>query len=216
MLPGRVVRLPAEDALPDAVFVEDAAIVLDEVAVLTRPGAASRRPEVRGVAEALTPLRSLLSLTAPAQLDGGDVLRLGRTLYVGCSTRTNHTGRKQLATLVSPFGYRVIPIDVRGCLHLKTAACAIGDDRILACPERVSVTAFEGATVFCTPPEEPDGANVLRIGERVVVSSASPRTADLLNSLKLVVLPVDNSELRKAEAGVTCCSLVVGPPKHHP
>jgi len=128
-------RVPAAHDLPDSLFVEDVAIVLDEIAIVTRPGAASRRPERASVAAVLSEYRPLRSIAAPGTLDGGDVLRLGRTLYVGLSTRTNEDGAQQLARHVEPFGYGVECVQTAGCLHLKSAATAVDSGRVLCNPE---------------------------------------------------------------------------------
>ena len=198
---------PADD-LPDSVFVEDTAIVLDELAVITRPGAASRRPETVGVEEAVARYRRTVRLTAPATLDGGDVLVLGRRVLVGLSTRTNEEGVRQLARLVAPFGYSVEGVLVNGCLHLKSAATQIGPERVLCNPDWIPAHSFDGFEVLAVDPDEPAAANVLRVGDAIVAAAAHPRTAERLSCIA-DVRPVNVSELAKAEAGVTCCSLIV-------
>ena len=125
----QVISLPADPEMPDSMFVEDPAIVLDEVAILCRMGAESRRKEPSRIAGALAPFRDLKWLSEPATLEGGDVMRAGRTLYVGISHRTNREGARQLAELLLPFGYRVVPVEVAGCLHLKSACCYLGSGR---------------------------------------------------------------------------------------
>ncbi|MFW6202405.1 MAG: dimethylargininase, partial [Gemmatimonadota bacterium] len=127
----RVVRVPPAPAPPDAVFVEDTAVVLDEVAIVARPGAASRRPEVEAVADALRPYRPIRRVREPGTLDGGDVLRIDRMLYVGRSARTNAEGRRQLAEIAGEHDYAVMPVELRGCLHLKTAATAVAARTLL-------------------------------------------------------------------------------------
>jgi dimethylargininase len=205
-----VVRLPAEPDLPDAVFVEDAAIVLDEVAVLTRPGAASRRAEVASVAAGLGPYRPLVRLEAPATLDGGDVLRVGRTLYVGRSARTSAAGAEQLAARVAPHGYGVVAVPLEGCLHLKSAATLVAPGVLLVQPAWVAADAFDPALErVAVDPAEPFAANALRIGPHVVHPAAFPRTRERLEARGIAVRPVDLSELAKAEGAVTCCSLVL-------
>lgn len=201
-------QLPEQAALPDSVFVEDAAIVLDEVAILTRPGAASRRGEVDSVAEALAPYRTLSRIDAPATLDGGDVLRLGRTLHVGASSRSNPDGIAQLAGLVSPFGYRVEAVPLQGCLHLKSAVTQITDDLILVNPEWIDPACFQGYFWRGVDPREPHAANVLRIGDALVCSASHPRTHDALRRAGLDARVVDMTETEKAEGAMTCCSLV--------
>jgi dimethylargininase len=199
---------PAHD-LPDSVFVEDAAIVLDEVAVITRPGAPSRRAEAAGVAAALARFRRLSHMTAPATLDGGDVLLLGRTIYVGISTRTNTEGARQLADAATPFGYTVHCVRVRGCLHLKSAATALADSIVLCNPEWIDPGTFDGCETVFVDRMEPGAGNVLRVGGGVISAAAYEGTALRLCERGYDVRTVDVSELAKAEAGVTCCSLIV-------
>ena len=205
----QVRRLPAADDLPDSVFVEDAAIVLDEVAVITRPGAESRRAERASVAPMLSEYRELLTIAAPGTLDGGDVLRLGRTLYVGLSTRTNEDGARQLSRLLQRFGYGVRCVQTSGCLHLKSAATALPDDRVLLNPSWLDARVFEPMEAVHVSPDEPDAANVLRIGAAVVCAAVHTRTIADLRARGYDVTTVDVSELAKAEAGVTCCSLLI-------
>src|SRR5437588_8967013 len=147
----RVISLPAEDKYPDAMFVEDPCIVLDEVAIVTRPGAASRRGEADALVRELAPFRELRHMREPATLDGGDVLVAGRTLYAGLSERTNAAGIQQLASEVEPFGYRVQPVEVTGCLHLKSGASWVGDGTILIHRAWVDAAAFEGLRLIDTP-----------------------------------------------------------------
>jgi dimethylargininase len=204
-----IVRADDAPDLPDAVFVEDAAVVLDEVAILTRPGAESRRAELHGVSHALAPYRALLEIDPPATLDGGDVLRLDRTLHVGVGGRTNAAGASQLRDLTAPFGYSVVETRFNGCLHLKTGATSIGAGRVLLNPACVDPRAFE-AEIVEIDPGEPSGANALILAEGTLLLSASaPRTRAGLEALGLRVVPIDIAELEKAEAGVTCCSILV-------
>jgi dimethylargininase len=194
---------------PDSVFVEDTAVVIDELAVITRPGAESRRAEVSAVAEALSPFRPLTFISAPATVDGGDVLRINRTLYVGIGARTNAAGVRQLAAIVQPHGYDVREVAVRGCLHLKSAVTELARDCVLLNPQWVSPAQFDGVRAIEVDPDEPSAANVLRIGDTVLCAAAYGRTNARLERAGLAVHTVDLSELAKAEAGVTCCSLIV-------
>jgi dimethylargininase len=203
-----VERLSDEPDQPDSVFVEDTAIVLDELAVIARPGAASRRGETTSVAAALGAHRHLACIRAPATLDGGDVLLLGQRVFVGLSGRTNAEGVRQLAELLARYGYQVTGIDVRGCLHLKSAVTSVADDAILVNPRWVDVDRFEGTGRIEVHPDEPFAANALRVGD-ALVCAAWPRTRERLEGEGLRVEAVDVSELAKAEAGVTCCSLIV-------
>ncbi len=202
-------RLPAAPDLPDAVFVEDCAIVLDEVAIVTRPGAASRRPETPAVEQALAGLRPLRRVEAPATIDGGDVLRSGRSVFIGASSRTNEAAIAQVRAFVEPFDYRVVPVEVRGCLHLKSAATAIAPRTLLVNREWLPDDAFRELECIDIDPDEPFGANALRIGGAVVYPAAFPKTRARLEARGLDVRPVDVSELAKAEGAVTCCSLIV-------
>jgi dimethylargininase len=202
-------RLPAAHDLPDSVFVEDIAIVLDEIAVMTRPGAESRRRERDTVAAVLSEYRPLYSIAAPGTLDGGDVMRLGRTLFVGLSTRTNEDGARQLAHHVRPLGYKVAYVQTRGCLHLKSAVTPLDSVRVVCNPDWVDPSHFAGRDVIHVDSAEPHAANVLKLGDALVCADAHPRTAAMLRARGYTVHAVDVSELAKAEAGVTCCSLIV-------
>jgi dimethylargininase len=201
-------RLPAEPDLPDSVFVEDAAIVLDELAVITRPGAESRRPETHSIAHVLRYYRKLESIQAPGTLDGGDVLCVGKRLFVGLSHRTNEAAIGQLRSMVAGFGYEVAAVPVGGCLHLKSAATQVGPDTLLINRDWIDAGAFDAVRFIDVDPAEPAGANALLIGEAVVYPSAFPKTRRRLESLGIAVDAVEASELAKAEGGVTCCSLV--------
>ena len=202
-----VIQLPADPDLPDSVFVEDTAVVLDEIAVLTRPGAQSRRPEIPAIAQALAPYRSIAALTEPALLDGGDVLCVGKKIWVGLSSRTNRAGVDQLQRLVSPHGYAVRSTKVHGVLHLKSAVTAASDDTLLLNPDWVD-EPFDGFRTLSVDPSEPFAANVLRVGEHLVVSNSYPRTAGRLDEAGIQYHSVASSELARAEGALTCCSLI--------
>ena len=203
-----VTTLPAEAHLPDAVFVEDTAVLLDEVAILCRPGTPSRVAEVTLIRPAIAFLRTVDAIQAPGTLEGGDVLRVGRTLFVGRSTRTNPEGIRQLRALVAPHRYEVTEVAVRGALHLKTGITAPAPGLMVANPAWIDLAAFRPFEVVPVPADEPWGANVLPLNDLVLVAAAAPRTAALLRDRGLEVRLVDISELQKAEAGLTCLSLV--------
>jgi dimethylargininase len=206
-----VLTLPAAPGQPDAVFVEDTALVLDEVAVMTRPGAESRREEGAAVAETLARFRPLLQIEAPGTLDGGDVLRVGREIYVGQAARSNAAGLAQLGALLAPYGYRVQGVPTRGCLHLKSAVTVVGDGLLLVQPAWIDPSTFAQYRCIEIDPDEPHAANALRVGSRVIHPDCFPRTRQRLEAAGIEVLPVDVSELQKAEGAVTCCSLVFAP-----
>ena len=200
--------LAPEPELPDAVFVEDTAVVVDEVAVVTRPGAPSRRPETASVAAALAPHRPVATIDAPGTMDGGDVLRLGRTVYAGRSTRTNDAGIAQLGRHLGAFGYEVRSVQTHGCLHLKSAITEVADGVLLANPAWIDPGVFPGQ-VIPVDSAEPYAANALRVEGQVIYAAAWWRTRRRLERCGIRVRPVDVSELAKAEAGVTCCSVVL-------
>jgi dimethylargininase len=208
----RVERVAPAPALPDAVFVEDTAVVTDELAVLCRPGAASRRREVDAVGDALARYRPLRRVEPPATLDGGDVLRVGRRVWVGLSERTTAAGAEQLRAILGPQGYRVEALPVRGCLHLKSAVTPLGDGTLLLNPAWVDVDAFDGLRLVEVAPGEPRAANVVVAGGEVVMPDGFPRTRERLADLGRTVRTVPLAELAKAEAGVTCCSILLDEP----
>lgn len=204
----RVVALSAEPELPDAVFVEDTAVVVDEVAVMTAPALESRRREVPSMAAALEAYRPLRFLTGTAALEGGDVMRIGKTLFVGATRRTNHDGIAQLAAALEPYGYRVRAIEVTGCLHLKSACTYIGRDTVLANRAWADLTPLDSYDLIDVPASEPAAANAVLAGDDLLMPSSFPRTAALLRERGFRVHTVDVSELQKAEAAVTCCSIL--------
>jgi dimethylargininase len=204
-----ILQLEAEPALPDSVFVEDAAVVLDEVAIITRPGAPARRPETVRVAEALSSLRRLAEIVEPGTLDGGDVLRLGTRLFVGQSGRTNGEGIHQLRDLVAPCGYTVLAVPVDGCLHLKSAVTQVAADMLLVNTDWVPVAAFHGWRLIEVDPREPYAANALLAAGSVLYPASCPHTAARLRAHGIDVRPLDISEISKAEGAVTCCSLLI-------
>ncbi len=207
--------LPAEPDLPDAVFVEDTAVVLDEIAVITRPGAESRRRETLTTAVFLAQHRPLHHIEAPGTLDGGDVLRVGRVLFVGQTARSNQEGIRQLAVAAGRAGYDVRPVPVSGCLHLKSAVTALPGGFLLINPDWVNPAAVApagsplDARLIPVDPTEPFAANALPIGQTIVHAEEYPKTAGRLVSHGLRVEPIPAGELAKAEGGVTCCSLLI-------
>jgi dimethylargininase len=207
-----VISLPPLDKQPDAVFVEDTAIVLDEVLIPARMGVASRAREVFSVAEELAFCRRVLSLPPQGTLEGGDVIRAWKTLFVGITKRTDQAGADGLAKILEPFGYGVIPIRVNGALHLKSACSYLGRNMLLLNSSWVDTKQFKGYEILEVPYNEPGAANVLMIDETAVVPTAFPNTHKLLRRMGFRVEPVEMSELMKAEGGVTCCSIVFTTP----
>jgi dimethylargininase len=203
-----VIALPPLDHLPDAVFVEDAAVVVDEIAVLTRPGAISRQPEVESVGQALARWRKVVSFGGTATLDGGDVLRADHQFHVGLSRRTNAAGAAALGEALAPFGYKVTPVPVTGCLHLKTAASYLGEGRMLVHRPWFDASLLAGYELVDVPADEAWAANVLVLGTDVVMAAGFPRTRELLEQRGFQTHEVAFTELLKAEAGVTCESII--------
>jgi dimethylargininase len=204
----RVISLPEQPAMPDAVFVEDPLVVFDEVAIVTKMGSLSRRAEGESLAEAISAFRPVRRILDPSTLEGGDVMRIGRDVFVGLSSRTNAAGVRQLAQEIGEFGYRVHPVEVRGCLHLKSACCPMGDRKILANREWLDSDSLRDYTIVEVAPDEPGAANILRIGNAVLMPASFPHTEEILRQEGLKVLTVDISELMKAEAAITCSSVI--------
>lgn len=207
-----IARLPPLPDHPDGVFVEDMAILLDGHAIVTRPGAASRAGEAESVAQKLAEAFTVHRLGA-GHVDGGDVIEIGGTLYVGLSARTDEAGLGALGDLVAPLGYRIVPVRVAGCLHLKSAATFAGPDAagnpiLLHNPDWVPADLFEGVEPLAVAPGEAYGANVLRAGTTLLAAADSPRTAERLSARGFEVVTLDISEMRKADAALTCMSLI--------
>jgi dimethylargininase len=203
-----VCRLPDEPDLPDAVFVEDTAVVLDELAVIMRPGAKSRRAETESTATGLSPYRDLVFIRPPGTIDGGDVLHFGKDLFVGLSARSNQAGIEQLGAYVAPYGYRVSVIEIHGCLHLKSAVTQVGENKLLINRDWVDAGNFGDVELIAVHPDEPMAANALLVSDTLIYPSTFPRTRLSLEAHGIKVKTIDISELQKAEGGVTCCSLV--------
>lgn len=202
-------RLPETPGMPDGVFVEDTAVVLPEIAIITRPGAKSRRPETESMASVLREYRKLQFIDTPGTMDGGDVLVMGKRIYIGKSGRTNTDAIRQFSDLTAPYGYKVTAVPVKGCLHLKTAIAPLETDLLLINPYWTDPAIFKEYKTLSIHPSEPFGANVMRRENKTLCQLSCPRTADLLHRQGYELLTVDQSELAKAEAGLTCCSVIV-------
>jgi dimethylargininase len=205
---ARVVSLPACQDLADCVFVEDTAIVVDEIAVMMSMGAVSRRDEVPTIEAALREFRTIAHVKLPARIDGGDVVRSGHDVFVGLSQRTNAAGGDALRDILAPFGYSVTAVPVLHCLHLKSACSALPDGSLLVNADLIDISPIRGREFVSVPKAEPLAGDVLVIGERIIASDAFPETISLLWSRGWVMIPVSVSEFAKAEGGVTCMSLV--------
>ncbi|MBI1279448.1 MAG: dimethylargininase [Anaerolineaceae bacterium] len=204
-----VVTLPAVNDLPDSVFVEDTAIILDEVAIITPMGIASRRPEPLRNEAAIARYRPLAHITLPATIEGGDVMRLGKAIFVSLSTRTNEAGIEALRILTAPYGYTVTQIALHDCLHLKSACTALDDHTILLNRAWVDTSSFEGYKLIDVAMDEAGAGNVVQANGSILMNSQFPQTAIVIEEHGYPVCAVDTSEFTKAEAAMTCMSLII-------
>jgi dimethylargininase len=205
-----VIELPAEPDLPDSVFVEDTAVILPEVAIITRPGAVSRRAETESITRTLSPHMELAHIREPATVDGGDVLVLGKNVYVGLSTRSNPEAISQLQEVLGGYGYSITGVPLQDCLHLKSAVTLLDEKTVLINTGWVDASCFADFDLIEIDPTEPSGANCLPVGDMVIFPTAFPKTRARLEERGYKITPVDVSELAKAEGAVTCCSLILG------
>lgn len=204
-----VIELPAEKDLPDSVFVEDTAFILPEVAVITRPGADSRKPVIDSIMQALLPYKKILQVKDPATVDGGDVLVLGKNIYIGLSTRSNLQAVEQLNILLKDFGYQVLGIELTDCLHLKSAVTKVDDKTLLINPNWVDSTYFSGFDLIPIHASEDFAANCLPLNGQIIYPTSFPHTQKLLENKGYKIKNVNLDELAKAEGAVTCCSLIL-------
>lgn len=197
---------------PDSCFVEDAALAFPECFVLTSPGATARQGEPAIMREALPADRAIFSIGLPATIDGGDVLQIGKSVFVGLTSRTNAAGIDALRLAIARFGYSVTAVPGDAALHLKTAVTAASDGCVLINPALVDRSFFAAFDQVECDRAEPFAGNCLQVGETLVMQSAHPRTAERLRAGGFAVESIDVSEFAKAEAGLTCLSLLIPPP----
>ena len=203
-----LVTMPASNSYADCCFVQDTAVVLDEICVIASMGAATRQGEVSEVERLVSPLRKIRRILPPATLDGGDVVQIGKRLYVGHSTRTNARGIVALDRLVEPFGYTVVPVHVNGGLHLTTGCGVINDETVLLNPRWLDAHAFRGLRQLHVPESEPWAANTIRVDNAVCLEDRAPRTLELVQPFAERIDKLDISEFRKAEGSLSCLSLI--------
>jgi dimethylargininase len=209
-LGARVISLPEEPDLPDSMFVEDPAIVLDEVAVICPLGTESRRKESPTIASALEEFRKLAYVKLPGTLEGGDVLRVGKKVFVGITARSNPEGIRQLAVILEHYGYDLTAVPVTGCLHLKSAVTHLGRSTLLGNRTCFDWKRLEGFEWVDVDPAEPHAGNALAIGDAVIFPASFPKTREKIEARGFKVHSLDISELQKAESGLTCSSLLFG------
>lgn len=207
-LGARVFSLPEEPDLPDAMFVEDPAIVFDEVAVICPLGTETRRKEAPSLAAALEPYRKLAYVKLPGTLEGGDVLRVGKRVFAGVTKRSNPEGIRQLAVIVAKFGYELTAVPVSGCLHLKSAVTFLGRKTLLANRAWFEAMRFASFEWIDVDPSEAHAGNALTVGETVVFPASFPKTRERIEARGFKVVSLDISELQKAESALTCSSLL--------
>jgi dimethylargininase len=207
-----IVAVPTEPGLADSVFIEDTAMVLDEIAVMLRPGAQSRRPEVAGVEAVLEQYRTLATIGSPGTLDGGDLLCVGKTVFAGLSTRSNREGIDQLQDVVKAFGYSVVTVETAKCLHLTSAVTQVSPGTLLINPDWIDAAVFADYDLIDVDEREPHAANALLAGTGLIYPESFPRTLGRLVACGIEPITVDLSELQKAEGAATCCSLIVTTP----
>jgi len=203
----QVTALPPLPGFPDAYFVEDVAIVLADIAIVTRPGAVSRRGEPEHLQATLNGHRKLFHIEPPGTLDGGDVLLAGRSAYIGISQRTNAAGAEQLASIVRRFGYRCTPMEVGAGLHLKSSVSQVADDALLMTEQFAAHPTFSNYRKIVVPNEEAYAANVLWVNGRVIIPAGFPNVAERLETAGLQISELNVSEARKMDGGLTCMSL---------
>lgn len=204
-----VIELPAEADLPDSVFVEDTAFILPEAAVITRPGADSRRPETESIIRALRPYRELFFIQEPGTLDGGDVLVLDKDIFVGMSTRSNQAAVDQMNALLGKFGYRAQGVELHDCLHLKSAVTRVDAKMLLINRNWVDAHHFANFDLLDVEPSEPFAANCLPVNSEIIFPAAFPKTRAKLEARGYKIRSVQVDELAKAEGALTCCSLII-------
>jgi dimethylargininase len=211
-LGANVISLPPEPELPDSMFVEDPAIVLDELAIVFPLGTETRRREAESLARAIAPFRKIEHVTLPGTVEGGDILRVGKKLYVGLTSRTNEEGIRQLGKIVDPYGYEVISVNVTGCLHLKSAVTYLGNNTLLAYRSWFDTAPFAGYEWIDVDANEPHAGNALALNGSVIFPTSFPETRVHIETKGFKVIGLDITELQKAESGLTCSSLIFEAP----
>ena len=207
-LGARVISLPEEPTLPDSMFVEDPAIVLDEVAIICPLGTETRRKEAPSIAVALETYRKLAYVKQPGTLEGGDVLRIGKQIFVGVTRRSNPEGIRQLGVIAAAYGYELTAVPVTGCLHLKSAVTSVGKNMLLGNRAWFDWKRLAGFEWIDVDPSEPHAGNALQIGTSVIFPASFPNTAKKMKEKGLELQLLDIAELQKAESGLTCSSLL--------
>lgn len=202
--------VPSDEAYPDCLFIEDTAVVLGKVAVVTLPGAEARRGETPPVAEALARHLATEHIVAPGTMDGGDVMIMDQTVYVGRSERTNEEGIDQLRQIAAAHGLDVVAVEVHGTLHLKSAVLPVDGETVVVTPDAVDEEALEGLRIVYELDSERNRFSALTMADgRVLVTANAPETSDLVAGLGIDVSPIDVSAIQAADGGLTCMSILL-------
>lgn len=205
-----VTVLPADEAYPDSCFVEDPAILTEQCAVITRPGALSRRGETAAIEQAVAkfyPADKIFHITAPGTIEGGDVMRAGDTFYVGRSARTNEEGIRQLTAILAPYGYQVVAVPLSEVLHLKTGVVYLEGNTMLVSGEFLTKPAFAQYTKLEVPESEAYAANCIWVNGTVIVPEGYPTVLAAIQNAGYKTVTCDTSEYRKIDGGLSCLSL---------
>lgn len=204
----RVKVLEADEQYPDAVFVEDTAVLPERCAVVTRPGAPSRRGEEVSIKNTLKNIYTCVeTITAPAALEGGDVMRVGNHFYVGLSARTNEQGYRQFAEILHKYGYTASPVKMEKCLHLKTGLAYLENNNLLVAGEFIAHEEFKKFNRIIIDESESYAANCIWVNDVVLVPLGFPKTKAAIERAGYSVMEVDVSEFRKLDGGLSCLSL---------
>jgi dimethylargininase len=203
----KILKLPSLPEFPDAHFIEDVAVITPEVAVITRPGAPERLGEIEHIRDVLSDLRPLEAIEEPGTLDGGDVMQIEQTVYVGISERTNEAGADQLAQILAPYGYQTHKVPLVEGLHLKSNVNYIGRNTLLLTEAWASHPLFEAFDKIIVPAEEAYAANALLVKNRLLTPMDFPETHALLREAGFEILEIDATEMQKLDGGMTCMSL---------
>jgi dimethylargininase len=204
----KLVRIEADNSLPDCCFTEDAAIVTDVLGIISLPGTESRHAEIIEMEKALTSFKKIRHIAAPATIEGGDVLKIGKKLFIGNSARTNDEGIKQVANMVSELGYEVIPVKIRNTLHLKTVCTYLGNNCIIYADGHFDENIFAEYDKIIVPATESYCANTLVVNGKVLIPKGFPLTRSLIEKKGFSVIELDMSEIEKADGALTCLSVI--------
>lgn len=204
----KLIRIEADDALPDCCFTEDTAIVFGDVAIITNPGTISRIAETAEMEKVLTPLKNIHHLSSPATIDGGDVLKIDQKIFIGISSRTNEEAIKQVATILHSKGYDVIGVKIRDTLHLKSVCTNVGKGCILLAEGHLDKKIFSEYDIIIVPEEESYAANCLVVNGKVLLPKGFPKTKSLVEAKGFSVIEMDMTEIEKADGALTCLSII--------